>query len=344
MIDLKFTPSKGFRKWDAGDELLLSEDITGTTLVINDCYGAISCSLKGEVYSYTPSYTSRIQIEETATLNNSEIEIIKGIDELPDSVDNIVLKLPKSLELMEFYLNILGQKYKGARYYATGMVKYMPISMVRLTEKYFANVKTSLAKKKARLIYGEVAHNFSREFPLHFNIEDKTIVSYPGVFSQNSLDIGTRFLLPYIPKGVDGNIIDLGCGSGVIGLFAKINNPESKVYLTDESELAVKSSGDTFAANGLEGFPLLGDKLKGFDSNFADLILCNPPFHSGTRVLTDIAVQMFKDSKRVLKKGGRVIIIANRHLGYHKHLRSIFHNMKILDSNEKFNIYSSYKR
>lgn len=356
---IKFNPIEGYRKWDASDELLLNEDISGKTLVINDNYGALSCGIDGEVLSYSHSFLKRQEINDTLNLNNKNITIITDVNELPDSVDNVVLKLPKSIDLLEYYLVLLSQKYVGANFIACGMVKYMPISMVRLTENYFNSVKTSLAKKKARLIYGKVADNCKNpeSFPIEYQLdgklkerdksripEDFNIMSYPGVFSYKSLDLGTRFIIPHIPSESNGTIIDLGCGSGIIGLIAKARNPEADVYLTDESYLAIESAKLTFKRNGMEGNFIVEDKLGGFKKNFANLIICNPPFHQDSKVLTETAIKMFKEAKKVLKPGGRFLVVANRHLGYHKHIRQVFHNMKIIDKNDKFNIYSSYKQ
>ncbi len=356
--EINFTEVEGFRKWDAADELLLNEEIEGNTLVINDTNGAITCALDGEVYSYTASFVNKENINETLLNNKVDRSVITDVKSFPERVDNVILKLPKSIDLLEYYIDIVATKYKGANFIATGMVKYMPISMTRLVEEYFTDVTTSLAKKKARLIFGKIDNINNREnrFPIEYVLDEKlqdrgkskienkfSIMSYPGVFSYKNLDLGTRFLIRHIPKASAGTIIDLGCGSGILGLIAKYRNPEADVYLTDESSLAVDSAKMTFEKNELEGNFVVGDKLGGFNKDFANLIICNPPFHQDSKVLTDTAMKMFKEAKKVLKPGGRFLVVANRHLGYHKHLRAIFHNMKIIDKNEKFNVYSSYK-
>lgn len=339
-------PKNGeYRRWDASDEYLLSEELEGKTLVINDNFGALTLGIDNSV-SYTTSFVSYKFINYALELNNQTRVVTTNFNELPDDIDSIVLKLPKSLDQLEYLLQLIGQKYPGKRFIACGMIKYMPISMVRLVENYFTDVKTSLAKKKARLIYGttSICEN-PKNFPVKYQLMEKyNIVSYPGTFCYDSLDIGTRFLIPHIPKDISGKIIDLGCASGILGLIAKDNNPSSEVYLTDESVDAIESAKLTFKENGLEGNFVLEDKLGGFVNNFADLILCNPPFHQNTRIVTDIANSMFKQSKKILKRGGRLLVVANKHLGYHKSLRKIFHNLKIIDSNSKFNIYSSYKQ
>lgn len=347
-VEVKLTKNKSSRGWDAADEYLLSEleDVKGRTLIIDDKFGALTCGINGDVVTYCSSYNDEVSIKESLYLNGKDIKIVNNFDDLPVGITTVVIRLPKYIDLLEYYLQIIGTKLPGVKVVVGGMVKYMPITMVRLMEKYFQDVKTSLAKKKARLIYGTSSFNNNnpKSFPLTYKIEgDLEVCSYPGVFSSDHLDIGTRFLMQHTPSGRQGTIIDLGCASGVIGLNAKKQNPEANVVLTDESYLAVKSARESFERNGLEGTFHVMDVLKGYESDSADIILCNPPFHQGNIVLTDIAIQMFKQSRRVLRRGGTLFIVANKHLGYHKKLRAIYHNLTKVAENEKFFIYTVRK-
>jgi 16S rRNA G1207 methylase RsmC len=83
--------------------------------------------------------------------------------------------------------------------------------------------------------------------------------------------------------------------------------------------------------------------LADVEPNSIDLILCNPPFHQQNATTDHIAWQMFRDSHRVLKKGGELRIIGNRQLGYHIKLKRLFGNEKLITSNEKFVTLSAIK-
>ena len=67
-----------------------------------------------------------------------------------------------------------------------------------------------------------------------------------------------------------------------------------------------------------------------------DLILCNPPFHQSNTVGDQIAWQMFKQSNKALKQGGKLWIVGNRHLSYHVKLKRLFGNCRTIASNKKF--------
>lgn len=147
------------------------------------------------------------------------------------------------------------------------------------------------------------------------------------------------------------NVIDLGCGNGVIGLTLLAQSLTTKVAIAltfiDESYMAVESAKSNIENN----VPTLLDKCQFFTddsltnrkSNSADLILCNPPFHQLQTITDHIAWQMFNDSYRVLKKGGELRIIGNRQLGYHVKLAKIFSKTTLIASNKKFVIISAIK-
>ena len=67
-----------------------------------------------------------------------------------------------------------------------------------------------------------------------------------------------------------------------------------------------------------------------------DRVLCNPPFHQQQVVSDHIARQMFRDARRVLREGGELWVVGNRHLGYHKTLKRLFGNATLVASNRKF--------
>ena len=70
----------------------------------------------------------------------------------------------------------------------------------------------------------------------------------------------------------------------------------------------------------------------------------NYTVHQNTATTDHIAWQMFKDSHRVLKKGGELRIIGNQQLAYHIKLQRLFGNEKLIGSNNKFVTQSAIKR
>jgi 16S rRNA (guanine1207-N2)-methyltransferase len=103
--------------------------------------------------------------------------------------------------------------------------------------------------------------------------------------------------------------------------------------------MAVASARDNFhRALGQERHAMfrVGDGLTDFESASADIIFCNPPFHQQNTVGDQIADSMFKQSRRVLRKGGELWVIGNRHLAYHLSLSRLFGAHTVVAANSKF--------
>jgi 16S rRNA (guanine1207-N2)-methyltransferase len=126
--------------------------------------------------------------------------------------------------------------------------------------------------------------------------------------------------------------------------MAAERNPAAMVHFVDESFMAVASAKENFyRAFGQERNAIfrVGNGLKDFEPASADLILCNPPFHQQNTVADQIAISMFKQSRRVLRKGGELWVIGNRHLNYHVNLNRLFGTHSVVASNAKFVILNA---
>lgn len=344
---------KNLQAWSSADELLIDEVLKMSDidlqeiLIINDQFGALSANLSHlKVNTYIDSFLSFKSIE----INSKKpITLIHDLTNLNKKYDLVLFYLPKSLS---FFEDILCQLTNCLEYNTpvifTGMVKHISNGHFKLIEKYIGDLTTSLAVKKARLIFSQYKNSqMGSPFPKEVNIVgfDYKFTHHSNIFSREKLDIGTRFFLENIPSQVEGHILDLGCANGVIGIKAKRLSPHAKIYFNDESYMAIKS-----AMSNYEKFNFIDDAsflwthcTEGLQGAEFDLVLCNPPFHQGTTISKHIAIDMFKSSFRILKNGGKLRIIANSHLGYQKNLKNIFGNYTLVNSNKKFVILESVK-
>jgi 16S rRNA (guanine1207-N2)-methyltransferase len=367
MFELQRLPRRKYEKlraWDAADEYLLhylAEDIvlTPTTkiVILNDSFGALSVVLN----AYKPIAISDSYLSQQATQHNlavnkfsqKQVQLNNALDWPEQKVDLVLIKVPKTLALLEDQLIRL-QPLLTTRttVIAAGMVKAMPAAVWKLMQHYLGDTKPSLAKKKARLIFTKLAASrdlFKNPYPVYYQLEDTAyrICNHANVFSRDSLDIGTRFLLKNLPKNTNAkSIVDLGCGNGIVGLLLAREHPSAELYFVDESYMAIASAKENFQtafAKRKANF-CIADGLTEFEAESLDLIVCNPPFHQQNAVGNHIALTMFKQSYRVLRNGGVLWVIGNRHLGYHVDLKGIFGNSYELASNNKFVIWRVEKQ
>ena len=350
-------PENQLRAWDAADEYILNyltESLTydknTRILLINDSFGALTVALSPmKPVSISDSYLAQqaaLANLKTNKLDLDQVQLLNSLETPKGTFDLVVIKIPKTLALLEDQLiRIQPHITVSTKIIAAGMSKYMPASVWLLLERLIGSTTTLLAKKKAKLIIAAPAPNRNipkNPYPVYYPLENSPyqICNHANVFSRASLDIGTRFLLEHLPQLNNAqDIIDLGCGNGIVGLMLATKHPKAILHFVDESFMAVASAKKTFTL----AFPectnttfKVDDVLSSFDPASADLIVCNPPFHQQNSINDQTANRMFEQSQTVLRKDGELWIIGNRHLGYHVILKKIFGNALICASNAKF--------
>ncbi len=340
------------KAWDAADELALEEldniqDLKHKKiLILNDSFGFLSIALKDyQVTTYTDSYVSY----KGMNLNGEGLNIVHDLEAIKDEYDIVLFKIPKNLSFFEDILCSLNQNLNpGTPIIFCGMVKYMVNNQFDLIQKYIGETRTSMAKKKARLIFSELSvGQQDNPYPQRVHIEEMnaSFINHSNLFSRNKLDIGTRFFLENIPRGSFNRILDLGCANGIVGIKAKQLNPDSEIVFTDDSYMAIKSAKENFESFSFTPSAIFNwtNCYEDGEESSIDLVLCNPPFHQNHTVGDYIAMQMFKDARRTLRKGGVIRVIGNSHLGYQQSLKRIFGNSKIVATNKKFMIIDALK-
>lgn len=361
--------NRSLQAWDAADEYLVNylndEQLINPDskiLIFNDSFGALTVNFtQQQVYCVNDSFLSQQGIElniDQNGLDEDNITLLNSLDELPADIDIILYKIPKSKSMLIAQLIAIRSRYEQpVQFIAGDRAKEIHSSTLKQFEKYLGSTKTSLAVKKARLVFATLDADtgnkriFQSPFPTIWPLEnsDFSISNHANVYARDKLDIGARYFIKNLPKvAPEAQVIDLGCGNGVVGLSVLAQQPQAQLQFFDESYMAIASAKDNIT-NNLPGVAEqcqfhLNDCLSGVEGGSVDLILCNPPFHQQTATTDHIAWQMFKDSHRVLKKGGELRIIGNRQLAYHIKLKRIFGNETLIASNDKFVTISAKKR
>ncbi|MCP2012973.1 16S rRNA (guanine1207-N2)-methyltransferase [Deinococcus sp. HSC-46F16] len=152
--------------------------------------------------------------------------------------------------------------------------------------------------------------------PEGYELEGLRVVGLPGVFSAAKPDRATALLLGALEE-VDftgQRVLDLGCGTGLIGAWAARRGAE--VTLVDGDLQSVRSAQATLAANGLPGEVLHSDVDAGLGERTFGAVLTNPPFHVGRGVVLDVAREFIAAAGRRLTPGGTLYLVANEPLPY----------------------------
>ena len=360
---LPYRNNEKLRAWDAADEYLLQHvfeqqllNVNTRVLLLNDQFGALALALNASrPVAISDSWLSQQASRKNLQINQlpeRSVQLKNSLDWPAEPFNLVLIKVPKTLALLEDQLiRLQALITENTTVIAAGMIKAMPAAVWKLMEKYIGPTKPSLAKKKARLIFAKPTiqeQNFENPYPVVYQLENSPyrICNHANVFSRASLDIGTRFLLQHLPKDtLAKNIVDLGCGNGVVGLMLAESHPLSHLHFVDESYMAVASAKENFS----NAFPerladfFVADGLTEFTAESMDLIVCNPPFHQQNTIGNQIALSMFKQAHRTLCKGGELWVIGNRHLAYHIDLKRLFASCDEVAANKKFIIWQVQK-
>ncbi|AQT65811.1 23S rRNA (guanine(1835)-N(2))-methyltransferase RlmG [Serratia marcescens] len=353
--------STQLQAWEAADEYLLQQlenvDIGGRpVLIFNDNFGTLACALHAHrPYSVSDSYMSQLATRHNLKLNGldpEQVTLLDSLAELPAAPAVVLIRVPKALALLEQQLRALRHVVTEDTLIVAGAkARDVHTSTMQLFEKVLGPTRTSLAWKKARLIFCQAADIVppAAAETTNWTLDgtDWLIHNHANVFSRGSLDIGARLFLDHLPRGLNGHIIDLGCGNGVIGLAALAQNPEAQMTFVDESYMAVASSELNVEHNLPQELDRcqfeVNNALAGIERESVQAVLCNPPFHQQHAITDHTAWQMFCDAKRCLQVGGELRIVGNRHLDYHQKLKRLFGNCTLVASNKKFVILRAVK-
>ena len=156
-----------------------------------------------------------------------------------------------------------------------------------------------------------------------------------GVFSKGEVDTGTDLLLKALPEEMGGEILDLGCGWGVIGISVARKWPDAKVTMADINQRALALSRENAKRNRAEVVCAESDGMAAFEGKQFDAVITNPPIRAGKQVI----YKMFADTAKCLKPGGALYLVIRKQQGAEscmKYLGTIFGSVEKIDKSGGF--------
>jgi 16S rRNA (guanine1207-N2)-methyltransferase len=249
----------------------------------------------------------------------------------PDAAPDLaVFYLPKEKPLTAYVLAELGRELQpGTPVLLVGPKRGGIGSCRPLVERHLGQVLSSRSARhcvllEARTEAGREPYAGARTFEVPVAGRTVQVVSHPGVFSHGEVDPGTRLLLDRLPAGSVTRALDWGCGSGVLGAALRLLHPEARVDLVDTNAMALRSARETLAANGLTADGVwASDGLSEVDDGY-DLIVSNPPFHSGAETTYGATERFIRKAPERLHEHGRLLLVTNAFINYFPVLREAF--------------------
>lgn len=165
--------------------------------------------------------------------------------------------------------------------------------------------------------------------------------SQPGLFAWDRIDRGSALLAEHLPEDIEGICADFGCGYGYLSRTVLQKCPSiSEIVCIDADHRAL-----AVCERNLDGFSVrkrfvwedLSRAVKSLHN--LDAVVMNPPFHEGRATEADLGRGFIAAAHAALRPGGRLYMVANRHLPYEDLLRELYSSGERLYEGEGYKIY-----
>lgn len=158
-----------------------------------------------------------------------------------------------------------------------------------------------------------------KDHSFRFSGRTFTFTTDRGVFSKQNVDYGTEVLLQATAQEqLDGAVLDLGCGYGVVGIVIKTLFPSCRVTCVDINPRAVELAEINSRRNNTDCRIFVSDGFSGINDQF-DAVITNPPIRAGKKVI----YKMFDDAYASLNENGLFLAVIRRQQGAESALRKL---------------------
>ncbi|WP_332696554.1 class I SAM-dependent methyltransferase [Halalkalibacter lacteus] len=194
--------------------------------------------------------------------------------------------------------------------------------------------------------YSEKPNVESDERDWTFSLRGNTFRFYSdrGVFSKKEVDFGSGLLVEsFVFPSIEGNILDVGCGYGPIGLtLAKVDHSR-QMHMVDVNERALLLAGRNAERNSISNITIYkSDCLESVTKTDFSAIVTNPPIRAGKKVVHAI----FEQSFHHLKKDGELWVVIQKKQGAPsaiEKLQSLFQEVEVVVKKKGYYIIRSKK-
>lgn len=172
-------------------------------------------------------------------------------------------------------------------------------------------------------------------------ILDGRYLSRPGLFAWDRADAGSQLLLEQLPADLAGAAADLGAGWGYLGaeLLARCPGIHSLDLFEAEARALALARRNLADAKVPVRFHWQ-DVAAGVPGRY-DLVLCNPPFHQGRADQPELGRAFIAAASAALAPGGRLWLVANRHLPYESALAAGFASWRCAAERDGYKVFEA---
>ena len=174
----------------------------------------------------------------------------------------------------------------------------------------------------------------------HYNGFNYKFHTLDSLFSYKQVDIGTQQMIEHIDLQSDSKVLDLGCGYGVVGIWAAHTIGAENVVMSDVNAAALEVAAENVTVNNLEKIRIVhSDGFNNIHDVDFTLIMSNPPYHTDFSV----AKSFIEGSYKHLQMGGWLVMVTKRFDWYKNKIHSVFGGVKWRESSGYY-VFMAQKR
>lgn len=250
---------------------------------------------------------------------------------LPRSKDAAKDRIAQAMAVSQGMLFVDGQKTDG--------IESLLKDVRRRTE-----VLGVVSKAHGKLFWCAPSAEFA-DWRAAANVFEDRWQTVPGVFSAGHVDPGSALLADHIPENLSGVVADLGAGWGYLAGRVLERCPAiSNLHLVEAQGAALDCARQNVTDPRARFHWEDATTWSGVPRTAVDMVIMNPPFHTGRAAEPDLGRAFIMSAARVLRPGGRLLMVANRHLPYEATLSESFAEVAEIGGTSKFKLLGAKLR
>lgn len=175
-------------------------------------------------------------------------------------------------------------------------------------------------------------------------VEGAPLLAAPGTFSWRKVDAGSRLLMEALPKSLSGKGADICAGWGYLSWALLESRPAiAHIALFEAEKRAIDLAEQNLAVHVAKCSFAWVDATRPLAASNLDWAVMNPPAHDMLQSSPEATAAIFATAAKALKQGGKLYLVANRHLPYERTLETLFSSQATTHENNEFKVIEAVR-
>lgn len=290
---------------------------------------------EGDVY--TPLH------DDASAISGRRRLVYSSLDEIKIAYDVVLVNCPQSLDETEGLLALALQKARQAVVAVAAndaggnrLLNIMKAFGVEAHGAAKSGCKIVWTSNPASAAATKIKRSLEKLSLQKHAMDGRDWWTVPGLFGWNKIDAGSQLLAQHLPTTLAGKAVDIGCGYGY--LAARLEAC-AKITHIDAFDVDARAIAATQKNTG-EKVHTHWQDIRAWESPAQyDVVVMNPPFHSGKATDVTLGEQCLAKAWASLKTGGQLWMVANRGLPYERALPQL----KMVAEEQGFKVMKAQK-